>query len=242
MRHLKVVSETEMDNLFQDTVKVLCKPHPGTERICIKTRGACLGWMNNVSKLFPDFKQIFSYRNCKATISSYLAVLSSGPFTMLGRICYDSKWFSVAKPYSRRQMDFHSIRKSNKTEGQHCGAKESQIFLNCATTFTYMWANYILIAQDAMSRNTDILPVKYEDPVTEKIATCRIMFKHLGLDTGHLNTVLTTFDQYSQRMSLISRARIGASKSRVISDQEQLNCDTILSIYRFPLMKNDFRL
>ena len=242
MRHMKVVLETEIDNLFQDTVKVLCKPRPRTERICIKTRGACISWMNHLSKSFPDFKQIFLYWNCKATISSYLAVLSSDTFTMLGRICYDSKWFSLSKPYLRRQMDFHSIRKLNETEGPHCDANESKIFLNCATTFTYMWANYILIAQDAMSRNTDILPVKYGDLVTEKIGTCRIMLKQLGLDTGQLNTVLTTFDQDSQRMSLISRARIGASKRRVISDQEQLNCDTILSMYRFPLMKNDFRL
>ena len=59
MQHTKAVSESELDHIFKSTVRILCKPHPGTERICIKTRGACIGMMNVISKLFPDFKQIF---------------------------------------------------------------------------------------------------------------------------------------------------------------------------------------
>ena len=105
-----------------------------------------------------------------------------------------------------------------------------------------MWANYILIARNAIAQNDDILPVKYEDLLTIKLETCTVIFKKLGLNTSHLSTALTAFDRDSQRTTLLSRARIGATSNRLISDQEKVDCDVILSFYKFPLMGNDFRI
>ena len=237
LQYAKSTSEQELKDIFKSTVRVLCKPYPGAERICIKTRGACVGMMNDISKEFPDFRQIFIYRNCKETVSSYLAILSSIPYTTIGRFCYDSKWLSVVKSYFRHQMDTHFIR--TLPEDPLYEIMKSKTF-NTVTTFTYMWVNYMLIAREAINQNDDILPVKYENLLAEKREMSQAIFKKLGLNITHLNTALTAFDRDSQRTSLLSRARIGSTPTRLISDKEKMDCDIILAIYKFPLIGNDF--
>ena len=241
MQQMKTISESERNQLVVSTVRVLCKPYPGTERLCIKTRGVCISMMKDISKLFPDIKQIFMYRNCKETVSSYLALLSSVPFTVVGRACLDSEWLAAARPYFKRQTEVHFIRTLSESAGPHGDAMNSKVF-NSITMFTYMWANYMIIARDAMARDDNILPVKYEDLVTEKLETCKRIFKKFGLDMSQLSTVLTAFDRDSQRRSVLSRARIGNTPSRQISDQDRIDADVILLSYNFPLMGYDFRI
>ena len=239
MWQVKAISESERDQLVISTVRMLCKPYPGAARICIKTRGTCIAMMKIISKLFPDIKQMFMYRNCKETVSSYLALLSSVPFTTAGRVCLDSKWLTVVKPYFKHQTEVHFIRTLKKSTD----AMISKVFVfNSITMFTYMWANYMLIARDAITHDDDILTVKYEDLINEKLDTCTSIFKKLGLDVTYLSTALSAFDKDSQRRSVLSRARIGKSTSRQTSENDIIDADAILSRYNMPLMGHDFRI
>ena len=235
MWQVKAISENEVIS----AVRVLCKSHPGATRICIKTSGTCIGMMKLISKLFPDIKQLFIYINCKETVSSYLALLSSVPFTTVGRVCLDSEWLTVVKPYFKYQTEIHFIRTLKKSTD----AMISKVFVfNSITMFTYMWANYMLIAREAIARDDNILTVKYEDLINEKLENCTSIFKKLGLDVTYLSTALSAFDKDSQRRSVLSHARIGKTTSRQISENDIIDADAILSRYNMPLMGHDFRI
>ena len=233
----KAISESEMNQLVFSVVRVLYKPYPGTSRICIKTRGTCISMMRTISKLFPDINQIFMYRNCKETVSSFLALLSSVPFTRVGRMCLDSEWLTLVKPYFKHKTEVHFIRTLKESND----ATTAKVF-NSVTMFTYMWANYMLIARDAIEHDNNIIQIKYEDLVKEKVDTCTMIFKKLGLDIDNLGTALTAFDKDSQQKSVLSRARIGESKRRLLSERDVMDGDVILSRYDMPLMGHDFRI
>ena len=93
--------------------------------------GLCQTWSK--SKLLVFLRRgSFIYRNCKETVASYLAILSSVPYTIVGRVCYDSKWLYVAKPYFRHQMDIHFLRTLTESVDPHCQKTEFKL-LNCVT-------------------------------------------------------------------------------------------------------------
>ena len=233
----KTISESEMNQLVISVVRILYKPYPGASKICIKTRGTCISMMRPISKLFPDINQIFMYRNCKETVSSFLALLSSVPFTRFGRVCLDSEWLTVVKPYFKQKTEVHFIRTLTESKD----ATIAKVF-NSVTMFTYMWANYMLIARDAIEHDNNILPVKYEDLIKEKVDTCTKIFQTLGIDIDNIDAALAAFDKDSQQKSLLSRARIGHTTSRLLSERDRIDADVILSMYDMPLMGHDFRI
>ena len=236
MQKMNTISESERIKLITSTVRFLCKSNPSTARICIKTRGICSVFMGDISKLFPNIKQIFMYRNCRETTMSLLAFLSSMPYSDLGRSILDYDKLSILKPFFQKQSAIYFI----------CELKEH----NNATSYRYsntvemcacMWAKYIVLARDVMSRDNNILPIKYEDLVAEKRKMCEMLFERLGLDTWHLNTSLSAYDKDSQRGSIVSQQRIGNTPRRRISEEDRRNADVILSLFNLPLMGYDFR-
>ena len=73
--------------------------------------------------------------------------------------------------------------------------KESTEMPQDATTAcvcTYKWANFILIARDAISCDQNTLPVKYEDILARSEAVVRQIFEKLETDTAHIGFVVYT--------------------------------------------------
>ena len=235
MQKLKVVSESERDELMISIIRFLCKSSPGTARICIKTRGVCAVLMKDISKLFPQIKQIFLYRNCRDTVASYLAFLSSMSYSDLGRYLYDDDRLAVAKPFFKNQSEIYFLCKLKELE-------DTNVCSNTVEMFAYMWANYILVARDAMSCDPSILPIKYEDLMLDKWKICKMIFEKLGLDMGHLNTALSAFDRDSQRGSIVSRHHIGSTPRKRIPEVDRRKADAILFHYNLPSMGDDFRI
>ena len=91
-----IISDDLYEGLLKSIIRVLCKAHPGTERICVKPRPICTSMMMDVSRLFPDIKQIFIYRNCMNTVQSWLAVMRYDAFHVVIRACADDAWQSCA--------------------------------------------------------------------------------------------------------------------------------------------------
>ena len=238
MQQIKTISEEERDLFLVSTIKLFCKPCPGTKMICIKTKNHCVSLMKHLSRLFPTMKQIFIYRNCKETVSSLMALQTATLFTKVSKVLIDSEWFTALKPLFKEQSEIIFIRKTPNSEAIHAINKVT----NSVGLFTYMWANYMFVAQDAMSKDKNILAVKYEDLVSEKVVTCRHIFEKLGIDLKHLTTALTAFSQDSQRGSILSISRIGKTSARLITNQEMIEADFILSCYSLPRMGEDFRL
>ena len=102
----KTMSDKEYMFILRSIVRVLCKPHPGIKRICIKVRPHCTTMMTDISAIYPNIKQIFMYRNSLDTIRSYLSVMRIGPYPVVLRTCKDMVWFSNCVPYVRNIRTF----------------------------------------------------------------------------------------------------------------------------------------
>ena len=99
MRQTNEIADTDHDRLLVSTVRILCKPYPGTRMICIKTHNHSISLMKRLSRLYPSIKQIFIYRNCKETVASTRALLAAAGYTKMVTILMDSKWTTALKPF-----------------------------------------------------------------------------------------------------------------------------------------------
>ena len=201
------------------TIRIHCKPIPGTERICIKNNAGCVSLMKSMSNLYPDIKQIVIYRNCLETVSSFLALMNSNPYTIVGRILMDSDWFAFLKPFFKAHSEVELMRRTHETV-----------------------TDYMFVFHDAMIHDKNIIPVKYEDLLSSRLQTFKSIFEKLGLDLKHLDTALNAFEKDSQRGTILSRSRIGNTSNYIISGKEKIEADVIISSFCLPCMGNDFRI
>ena len=156
MYRTQVISKGERDKLLISTIRLLCKPHAGTKRICIKTTGYCVSLIKQISNFFPDFNQILMYRNCEETVASYVAFLSYNPLIKVLHILMDSNWLKFAKRFVKKSTEIDFIRKTKESEAIAADTK-----VTCAVgVFTYMWANYMFVLRDAMRHDKSIFAVK----------------------------------------------------------------------------------
>ena len=237
MEKMKEISDCERVELIRSTVRFLCKPYPGTERIVIKTRPICAPQMMDVSNLFPNIKQIFLYRNCGGTVSSYLALFSSVPYTEIARLWFDSILFNATKPVLRKQFELYFLGKPTTMN-----IMRPSSFSSTTELLTFMWANYIFLARDAMSLDQTILPIKYDDFTRDKENVCGKVLQKLGLNLKYLDAVVTAFDSDSQRGTIVSQSLIGNTPRRLISETDRTRADHILASYDLPAMNEDFRI
>ena len=229
------LSKAEYQSLLTSTVRVLCKPHPGTERIFIKTRALAVGLMADLSTLFPNIKQMFMYRNCLETVSSWLAIMLSVPGLVVTRVFVDNETFSAAVPIFRTWL--HAVIIFESQESRAVPLKTNTVGM-----LTYMLANYLLLARDAMSRDKTIMPIKYEDIVSEPLRTCEFIFERMGLDLKDLNGAVAAFSKDSQRGSVLSRSLVGTDPRRRISATDRMMADEILKSYNFPCMGENWNV
>ena len=66
------------------------------------------------------------------------------------------------------------------------------------------------------------------------------LFERLGIDTIHTDRAVASLSRDSQRGSPLSRANIGDSSFRFMSETDRINCDVILSKKGLPPMGEDF--
>ena len=226
------VSDKDIRRILSSTVRLLCKPHPGTERIFIKLRSSCTALMTEISTLFPDIRQLFLYRNCQDTVSSFANALTSLPYGVVLLSCSDNEMLSNFLPIFRKMVRFHIGTKRKD-------AIEVPMNENATGILTYLWAEQILVARDAISRDKHILTVRYEDIVSSPMETIRKIFASTEVDLKHLGKAVSSLDKDSQRGTGLSRSRI-CNQSRKVDVADRINADRILTSYNLPLMGKDF--
>ena len=228
------ISVEGYNRMLMSTVRLLCKPRPGTERIFITLRSSCTALMADISMLFPDIKQMFMYRNCLDTVSSFANALASFPYGLVLRSCSNNEILSTVLPVFRQMLRFHIGTKRK-------GAQEVPLNVNPIGILTYLWAEQIKVAQDAISRNQNILPVRYEDIVSKPVETIRLIFENKGIDLKYLSKAVSSLSKDSQRETVLSRSRIG-NQGRNIALADRIKADAILASYNLPLMGKELVL
>ena len=235
LRKFNMVNQSEYEKIFHAIVRMLCKPQPGTSMICIKATPAALPLMTDISRLFPNLKHVFSYRNCLETVSSWLGLMASTSYTVVLRASIDNEWFSSFIPLGRNHFINMLINQPN--ELRHVSLETNTIGL-----FTHMWANFMFIARNTVSQKKNILSVKYEELLADPLCTCSRLFQNIGLDQKYLDRVADVFKQDSQRGSILSRSRVGDDPRRLISSPDRIKAEAILSLYDLPQLHDDYRL
>ena len=107
---------------------------------------------------------------------------------------------------------------------------------------SYNWANQILIARDAMSRDRHILPVKYEDLISRPRETVGQIFDSLGINMTYVADAMVSLTRDSQRGTDVSRDRIGETSDRCMSSMDKKRSNDILNTYNLPRLGEDFRI
>ena len=231
----KVFQDSEYEIMLKSMIRVMCKPRPGVTRICIKPRPACSIMMSDITKLGLNIKQVFIYRNSVDTIRSWMAAMSYDPYLVILRLFTDTVWLSNLFPFWRNIFRYYFMQKMKDTSCLRMDA-------TTACVFTYSWANQILIARDVMSRDRSILSVKYEDILSQSTKVVNKLFEYSGVDTKHIGRALIALSRDSQRGSGVSRANLGDTSYRHLSETDTKQCDAILSQYNLSLLGEDFRV
>ena len=229
------IEDSEFGIMLKSMIRVMCKPRPGITRICIKPRPQCTVMMRDIGELGLDVRQVFIYRNSMDTLRSWLALMSHDPYLVVLRLSGDAVWFSNILPCLRNKLKYYFMHKMKNTLDLATDATTSHVF-------TYSWANQILIARDAMSRDQYIVSVKYEDILSQSTKVVKQLFERSGVDTRHIERAVTGLSRDSQRGSGVSHAKIGDASHRSISETDRIKCDAILSQFNLPRLGEDFRL
>ena len=235
LRKANLITDEEHDKLLQSTIRLLCKPRTGVERICIKPRQICEAIMRPMSKLFPDFHHLFMYRNCRGFISGWLGIMISVPYLDTMRVCINSEMISTCTPYFRKTIEELFL----------CHVKgHPNVYLNIDTVgiLTHMWARFMILAREAISHDPNILPLKFEDLVSDPEGTCRVIFEKIAIDTKYLKSAVLAFKKDSHRGTVVSRSRIGNDPRRNMSEADRVRADAMLARYNLPSMDEDFIL
>ena len=228
LKESNAIQDSEYEILLKAMLRILCKPRPGISRICIKPRPQCSVMLTSINKLGIEIRHLFIYRNSLDTLRSWLALLSYDPFPTILRLCTDAEWFSNIFPYIR-----NILREYLK----------SDLPANATTAcvFTHMWAHQIYLARNAMLRGQTIMPMKYEDMLSQPTKIVEQLFEHSGIDTGYVVSAVATLSRGSQRGSVISRENLADTSHRYLSEKDRIKCDAILTQFNLPRLGEDFR-
>ena len=116
----------------------------------------------------------------------------SSHFVFVISYCIDAVWFSRVCPYFRNLFHKKFIAKLKESPDL---PQDANMTCVCA----YTWANCILIARDAMSRDHRIHPIKYEDILAKPEDVVGKIFERLNIDTDHVEQAVSSLKRDSQR-------------------------------------------
>ena len=218
----------QYDAVLKSIIRVLSKPRQGIKHICIKPDPLCTVMMEDITRLQPNIRQLFIYRNSFDTIKSWVGTMQCEPFLVVMNSCANADWFSTLCPYFRYLERYYFISNPKYFE-------EKPGDVNTACMFAYMWSYFILIARDAMSCDPNILSVKYENIIARPKEAVRQLFESLNIDVIHLDNAVKSMEHDSQRKSVLSCDRLASSK--FISTADKIKIDAILSKFNLSLLE-----
>ena len=215
------ILNSDYESMLKSIIRITCKNHLDITCICIKTRPMCSAMVLDIPRLGLDIKQIFMYRNCLDTVKSVLAVMVQDPEYDVTRFLVDLVWFSKLFPYFKDLL-IYRFATSVKTVADVPQNKTT------ACIFTWNWANQVLIAREAMTRDKSILSVRYEDILTRTMDEVERIFSRLGIQSNYVDRTIAALGRDSQRGSVLSRDKLEDYSNRSLSAIDRSRCDDIL--------------
>ena len=234
MREARLLTEEQHEYLLGSVIKVLCKPHPNTNRYCLKTRSCSIIQMELISYKFPHIKHLFLYRNALETVSSTLDFSLTGRIRLLFRRCAENDLISFVVPYFRDRYKFLAIKHESKFKHQRN--------MNPVEMVITMWASTVARAKCIVSHDKKFLPLKYEDLSENPRKFSEILFHELGISTTEVASAIAALKKDSQRGSVFGERRIGKDPWRNVNSSNRIKANAILLYYNVPLLGEDCRI
>ena len=120
------------------TIRVLSKQHPGIKMICIKPRARSTAIMKDITRLLPNLKHIFMYRNPLGTIISRLRMMYCEPFpAVLCSFALYSEWLSKICPYFRHLLQYYFISRLRFSRSARRCKSRRCVCLHVGIHYTY---------------------------------------------------------------------------------------------------------
>ena len=231
LRSKNQISEKEYEDLLRSTIRIICKQDTNIKRFVVKTRSTCASLLLVLSKIYPNHvQQIFMYRNSLETIASNSVAVT--PYSVLLRAFADNDFVSSIFPVFRKQFrferqckipDFPDVPLERTFEQQ-----------------VHIWANFVILGRHAISRDPNIIPLKYEDVISNPNKTIQTIFQTLGIPLEHSDKAVSSLDRDSQRGTSISGRKSKNSPRRRISAENWTIANKILSSYNLPQLGEQF--
>ena len=155
------------------------------------------------------------------------------PFPVVLNTFANSDGFSKICPYFRNLERFYFTLRYKEFQEVPADA-------NPACLIAYLWSHSMLIARDAISRDPNIVPVKFEEIVARPKETLRQLFYSIGIEDIHVDNAVTSMERDSQKESVMGRDRLASNK--YISTSDRIRVDAIFSKFDLPSLENNFRI
>ncbi|KAL5265470.1 hypothetical protein ACHWQZ_G006250 [Mnemiopsis leidyi] len=175
-------------------VLVLLTPDPD-KKYFIKTHSQIIYLLPLFHQVMPGMKEAYMHRAMRPTVTSMLRAFSDmGPFWIMEKIFIPQMPKNVQKLWlENRVAEFGN----------------SIIIMTLANIHLYL--------NETKDRN-DMKSFSYESLVADKYAFCKSLFQELGIGVEHVDLALTAMEKDSQKNSVISKAKTGASKVEVTEE------------------------
>ena len=235
MRVERVIAKEEHEELLTSAIKIICKPRSNATRICMKTRSCGLVHMEPLSRLFPQIKQIFLYRNALETCSSFLEAFNFSKLLTWINYCADSDKISHFIPVFRNLLiSILAIKQENQYKNP-CD-------MNRVEMITTMWASAVVAAKNIKSRDKNLLPLKYEDLIADPRQLCMGIFKAVEIEVSAVENAVHALQKDSQAGTVLSKRSTGKDPWRHFSQSDRRKANFILSKYELPLLGEEFKI
>ena len=230
------LNDSQYDVMLKSSIRFLActKAFHDVKRIFIKPRPQCPVMIKDITRLLPNIRHLFMYRNSLDTIKSWLKAVQCEPFPAIIYSCTNSEWFSKIFPYFRQFQRYYLTSELNNVQ-------EIQAEANTACLFAYKWASFILTARDVIAHDQNVRPIKYEDILATPKEAVLQLFDSLGIDDICVDNAVTYMERDSQKESVMSCDRL-ASIENTISSGNMIRIDAIFSKFNLPSLGNDFRI
>ena len=154
------------------------------------------------------------------------------PYAVLLRACADNDLISSIFPVFRKQYRFERQCKLRTLPDIPLEKPFKQL--------VHMWANFIILGRHAISHDPSIIPIKYEDIVSNPRKIFQTLFQTLEISLEHLDKALPSLERDSQRGTSISGRKSKTSPRRRISAESREVANIILLSYGLPQMGEQF--
>ena len=229
------LSNDEYEETLASVIRITCKSHPNITRMCIKPRSQAIIHMDTMSRLFPEIKKLFLYRNGLETVSSFLHLSTVNPAQKLMRLFVDSDKLSAIVPFFRSFFIYVvCIRNENQfKDPQH---------MNTVEIATTMWASTVVLAKRIKTRDSNLLPLKYEDLMANPQNFCAVLFKAVDIDVSMVPKALSAMEKDSQKGTMFGERSTGKDPWRQFSNEDIKKANGILSMYKLPNLGEEIKL